>query len=205
VGSPCRCFGPLCAHASVPLSRGPRSPVPPPPPSTACLRRPRTRTPRSPRPRRHPAPNRHPDPLYKSPHTPLPPTSLISPLPTHPSCARRFFKPARASPSPGPLRPNSSPVELNRYPRSCSASVTPSLVLIPTPPEVNFPARFSLLSPPFPLFRQLVAVIIGSGPTSSNRVRPANRRRPVPCSPTRSRRLWPWRSRRAHCRGRRRS
>ncbi|PWZ56646.1 hypothetical protein Zm00014a_003706 [Zea mays] len=23
--------------------------------------------------RRHPAPNRHPDPLYKSPHTPLPP------------------------------------------------------------------------------------------------------------------------------------
>jgi hypothetical protein len=35
----------------------------------------------------------------------------------------------------------------------------------------------------------------------SNRVRPANRSRPVPCSPARSRRLRPWRSRRAHCRG----
>jgi hypothetical protein len=139
------------------LSHGPRSPVPPPPPSTARLRGPRARTPRSPRPRRHPTPNRHPNPLYKSPHTPLPPASLISPLPTHPSCARRFFKSAGASPSPGPLRPNSSPVEIDRRPRSCSATIMPNPVLIPAPPEVNFPAGLSLLSPPFPLFRQLVA------------------------------------------------
>jgi hypothetical protein len=91
----------------------------------------------------------------RTPH--FPPASLISPLPTHPSCARRFFKPAGASPSPGPLRPNSSPVELDRRPRSCSATVMPSPVLIPAPPEVNFPAGLSLLSPPFPLFCQLVA------------------------------------------------
>jgi hypothetical protein len=44
-----------------------------PPPSTARLRGPRARTPRSPRPRHHPAPNQHPDPLYKSPHTPTSP------------------------------------------------------------------------------------------------------------------------------------
>jgi hypothetical protein len=93
-----------------------------------------------------------------SPRTPhFPPASLISPLPTHPSCARRFFKPVGASQSPGPLRLNSSPVELGRRPRSCSATVTPSLALIPAPPEVNFPTGLSLLSPPFPLFRQLVA------------------------------------------------
>jgi hypothetical protein len=72
VGSPCRRFGLSCAHASVPLSRGPRSSVPPPP-STARLHGPSARTLRSPRPRRHPAPNRHLDHLYKSPHTPLPP------------------------------------------------------------------------------------------------------------------------------------
>jgi hypothetical protein len=42
VGSPCRRFGLLCARASVPLSRGPRSPVPPHPPSTARLRGPCT-------------------------------------------------------------------------------------------------------------------------------------------------------------------
>jgi hypothetical protein len=155
VGSPCRCFGPLCARASVPLSHGPRSPVPPlllqP---LACADR--AHTPRSPRPRRHLAPNRHPDPSTspRTPHFPL--ASLISPLRTHPSFARRFFKPAGASPSPGPLRPNSSLVELGRRPRSCSATVTPSPVLIPAPPEVNFPAGLSLLSPPFPLFRLLV-------------------------------------------------
>jgi hypothetical protein len=92
-----------------------------------------------------------------SPRTPhFPPASLISPLPTHPSCTCRFFKPTGASPSPGPLRPNSSPVELGRRPRSCCATVKPSPVLIPAPPEVNFPAGLSLLSPPFPLFHQLV-------------------------------------------------
>src|SRR5689334_1971414 len=56
--------------------------------------------------------------------------------------------------SSGPI---SSPVELDRHPRSCSATITPSLALVPAPPEVNFPAGLSLLSPPFPLFRQLVA------------------------------------------------
>jgi hypothetical protein len=73
VGSPSWRFGPLCARASMPLSRGLRLPVPPPPPSTACLRGPRAHTPRLLRPHRHPAPNRHRDPLYKSPHTRLPP------------------------------------------------------------------------------------------------------------------------------------
>jgi hypothetical protein len=101
VGSPCRRFGPLCASASVPLSRGPRSPVPPPPPSTACLRGPRARTPRSSCPRRHLAQNRHPDPLYKSPHTPLSPclahfTSTHSPeLRASVLQARRSFPFAR--------------------------------------------------------------------------------------------------------------
>jgi hypothetical protein len=105
-----------------------------------------------------------PDPLYKSPHTPLPPASLISPLPTHPSCARPFFKLAGASPSPDPLHLNSSPVELGHSPRSCSghsprscsATVRPSHAIVPAPPKVYFPARPSLLSPPFSRFRRLV-------------------------------------------------
>jgi hypothetical protein len=156
VGSPCRRFDPLCARASVSLSRGPAHQSPPPPPSTARLHGPRARTSRSLRPRHHPAPNWHPDPLYNPPHTQLSPALLISPLPTHPSCARRFFKPAGSSPSPGPLRSNWSLVELGRRPRSCSATMAPSPVLIPAPSEVNFPAGLSLFSPPFPLFRQLV-------------------------------------------------
>jgi hypothetical protein len=153
-GSPYRRFSPLCARTYVPLSRRPHSPVPPPPPSTARLRGPRARTPRSPRPRRHPAPNRHHDPSTSPRTAHFPPASLISPLPTHPSCTRRFFKPIGASPSLGPMRPNSSSVELGRHPRSCSAT---GLVLIPAPTEVNFPAGLSLLSPPFPLFHQLIA------------------------------------------------
>jgi hypothetical protein len=56
----------------VPLFRDPACPSLSPP-STARLRGPHARTPRSPRPRRHPAPNRHPDPLFKSPHTPTSP------------------------------------------------------------------------------------------------------------------------------------
>ena len=81
VGSPCRRFSLLCARASMPLSRGPRSPVPPPP-STAHMREPRTRTPRSPRPRRHPAPNRHPTPSTspRTPHFPLPLSFRLCPL-----------------------------------------------------------------------------------------------------------------------------
>jgi hypothetical protein len=145
------------------------------PPSTARRHGPRARTPRLSRPRRHLAPNRHPDPLYKSPHTPLPPASFISPLPTHPSCARLFFKLAGACPSPGPLRPIPSPVELGRRPRSCSATVMPSPTLVPAPPEVNFPAGPSLFSPPSSLFCRLVA---GDRRYRSRAVKP----RP-PCQP----------------------
>jgi hypothetical protein len=180
VGSPCRRFGPLCARASVPLYHGPRSPVPPPPPSTARLRGPRARTPRSSRPRRHPAPNRHPDPLYKSPHTPLPPclahfTSAHSPelrAPVHQ--ARRSFPVARP-PAPefvvGRAWLPSAIVLRHRY---------ASLVLIPAPPEVNFPAGLSLLSPPFPLFRQLV---VGDRRFRSRAVEPSPSGQPQsPCA-----------------------
>jgi hypothetical protein len=52
-----------------------------------------------------------------SPRTaPPPPASLISPLPTHLSCPRPFFKLTEASPSPGLLCPNPPPVELGRRP-----------------------------------------------------------------------------------------
>jgi hypothetical protein len=152
-----RPVGTLGRYALARLCHCPCSLVPPPPPSTARLvdhahaRRDR---------RAHVATQLQTGTLttstsLRTPH--FPPASLILPLPTHPSCVRRFFKPPRASPSPGPLRQNSSPVELGRHPRSCSATVTPSLVLIPAPPEVNFPVGLSLLSPTFPLFRQLVA------------------------------------------------
>jgi hypothetical protein len=109
VGSPCRCFGPSSARTSVPLSRGPHSPVPSPllQPLTcadhthACRDR-----------RAHVATQLqtgNPTPST-SPHTPPPPpASHISPLPTHPSCAHPFFKLAGASPSPGLLRPNPPP------------------------------------------------------------------------------------------------
>jgi hypothetical protein len=96
-------------------------------------------------------------PLQVPTHPHFPPVSLISPLPTHPSCARPFFKLVGAPPSPGPLRPNLSPVELGRRPRPCSATVRPSLAIVPAPPEVNFPAGPSLLSPPFSMSHRLVA------------------------------------------------
>jgi hypothetical protein len=128
-----------------------------PPPSIARLCGPHARTPRSSRPCRHPAPNRHPDPLYKSPHTPPPPASLILPLHTHPSCAQSFFKLTGASPSPGPLRPNPPPVELSHRPRPCSATVRHNLAIVPAPPKVNFPAGPPFLSLPFSLSHRLVA------------------------------------------------
>jgi hypothetical protein len=75
-----------------------------------------------------------------SPRTPPPPpASLISPLHTYPSCAHPFFKPAGASPSPGPLRPNPRPVEIDHHPRPCSATVRHNLAIVPAPPKVNFP------------------------------------------------------------------
>jgi hypothetical protein len=148
VGSPFQHFGRLCARASVPLSHGPRSPVPPLPPSTARLRGPHARTPRSLRPRRDPAPNRHPDPLYKSPHTPLPPclahfSSAHSPELRAPVLqARRSFPVARP-PAPefvvGRARPSSAIVLCHRYaqprPHPCST-------------RGEFPCRtFSSISP----------------------------------------------------------
>jgi hypothetical protein len=136
----CRCStGPACQSLS--------------PPSTARLRGPCARTPRSPRPRRHPAQNRHPDPLFKCPRTPPPPASLISPLHTHPSCAHPFFKVAGASPPPGLLCPNPPPVELSHLPRPCSATVSHILAIVPAPPKVNFPAGPPFLSPLFSLSR----------------------------------------------------
>jgi hypothetical protein len=66
----CRCSaGPTCQFLS--------------PPSTARLRGPHARTPRSPRLCRHPTPNLHPNPLFTSSHTPT------SPCLTH-------FAPARS-------------------------------------------------------------------------------------------------------------
>jgi hypothetical protein len=72
MGSPCRCFGPLYARASVLLFHGPRSPVPPPSFNRSPARTARTHAEIA-APCRHPAPNQHPDPLYKSPHTPTSP------------------------------------------------------------------------------------------------------------------------------------
>jgi hypothetical protein len=147
---------PVGASAYYALTRLCRYPVGPAcqslrPPSTARLHGPRASTPRC-----HLALNRHPDPLYKSPHTPLPPclahfTSAHSPKLRAPVLqARRSFPVARPSAS------DSSPVELARRPRSCSATVTPSLSLVPAPPEVNLFAGPSLLSPPSSLFCRLV-------------------------------------------------
>jgi hypothetical protein len=133
----------------MPLSRELRSPVPPPPPSTARLRGPRAHTPRSPRPRRHLAPNRHPDPLYKSPHTPLPPclthfTFAHSPKLHAPVLqARRSFLIARPPAHEfvaGRARPLSSIVLRHRYAQPC-------------PHPCSTQGEF----PPFPLFCQLVA------------------------------------------------
>jgi hypothetical protein len=85
------------------------------PPSTALVRGPRARTPRSPRPRRHPAPNRHPDPLSKSPHTP------ISPCFTH-------FAPAHSPELRAPVLQArwSFPVAMPPAPESTAGRARPS-------------------------------------------------------------------------------
>jgi hypothetical protein len=129
----------------------------PPPPSTARLRGPRARMPRSPCPHCHPAPNRHPDPLYKSPHTPNSPCIAHFASTHSPELRAPVLQAHWSSPVASPLRPNSSPVELDHRPRPCSATVMPSLAIVPAPPEVNFPTRPSLLSPPFSLSHRLVA------------------------------------------------
>jgi hypothetical protein len=102
------------------------------------------------RPRRHLAPNRHPDPLYKSPHTPLPPC-LTHFAPAHsPELrglvlqARRSFPVARP-PTPefivGRARPPSAIVLRHRH-------AQPRPRLCPTRGE--FPRQtFSSLSPIF--------------------------------------------------------
>jgi hypothetical protein len=114
VGTPCRRFGLSCARASMPLSHVPRSSVPSPLlQPLACVDRAHARQDC----RAHVATQLQtgtPTPSTSPCTPPLPPALLISPLPTHPSCARPFFKLAGASPSPSPLRPNSSPVELDR-------------------------------------------------------------------------------------------
>jgi hypothetical protein len=93
-----------------------------------------------------------------SPRTPsLPPASLISPLHTHPSCARPFFKLAGASPSLGLQRLNPPPAELSHRPRPRSTIIRHSLVVVLAPPKVNFPTGPLFLSPSFSLFHQLVA------------------------------------------------
>jgi hypothetical protein len=89
--------------------------------------------------------------------THFPSASFISPLHTHSSCARPFFKLVGAPPSPGFLRPNPPPVELDRRPRPCSATARQSLVVVFASPKVNFPTGLLLLSPSFSLFRQLAA------------------------------------------------
>ena len=156
VGSPCRPFGPSCARASVLLSRGPRSPVPSPLlQQLACADRAHARRDR----RAHIATQLQtgtPTPSTSPRTHPSPPASLISPLPTHLSCAHPLFNLAGASPSPGLLRPNLPPVELGRRRRPCSATVRHSLGTVPAPPEVNFPAGPSFLSPLFSLSHRLV-------------------------------------------------
>jgi hypothetical protein len=85
-----------------------------PPPSTARLRGPRARTPRSPRPRRHLAPNRHPDPLYKSPHIPTSPclthfASAHSPELRAPVFQARRSFPIDRPPAPEPIAGRARP------------------------------------------------------------------------------------------------
>ncbi|PWZ07178.1 hypothetical protein Zm00014a_002370, partial [Zea mays] len=138
-----------CARASVPLSRGPRSPVPPPPPSTAHQRGPRARTPRSPRPRRHPSPNRHPDPLYKSPHTPLPLCLAHFTFAHSPKLRAPVLQARRSFPVARPPAPKFVAGRAQLLSAIVLRTVTPSLVLVPAPPEVNFPVVLSLLSPHF--------------------------------------------------------
>jgi hypothetical protein len=185
----------------VSLTRGPRSPVPSPPLSTARLSGPRACTSRSSRPRRHPAPDRHPDPLYKSPHTSTSPclahfASAHSPELRAPAfIARRSFPVAR------PPVPESSTGRA----RSRSATVLRHRQAQPRhrsrPTRGEFPRRTFSLSPVFfvpSISRRYQYRVVEPRP-------PANRNRPVPSSPVRSRRLRPWRSCRARDHGRRRS
>jgi hypothetical protein len=88
---------------------------------------------------------------------PPPPASLISPLHAHSSYAHPFFKLVGASPSPGVLRPNPPPVELDHRPRPCFATVKHNLAIVPAPPKVIFPTRPPFLSPLFSLSHRLVA------------------------------------------------
>jgi hypothetical protein len=194
----------VCLRVCVAVQWAPLT-SPSPPPSTARLRGPHARTPRSPRPRRHPTPNRHPDPLYKSPHTPTS-SCLAHFAPAHspklraPVLQARQSFPVARPPAPesaaGRARPP-SPTVLHHHQaqprhRSC-------------PTQGEFPAGPPFLFPLFSLSRRLV--------TGDRRYRyraveprpPTNRNRPVPSLPARSHRLRSWRSRCARDQGRRRS
>jgi hypothetical protein len=81
---------------------------PSPPPSTARLRGPHARTPRSSRPRRHPAPNRHPTPST-SPRIPPPPPCLAHFAPTHsPELRAPVLQARRSFPIARPPAPESA-------------------------------------------------------------------------------------------------
>jgi hypothetical protein len=157
VGPPCRCPGPLLARACVSLFCGPRLLVPLPSFNRSPAWTARTHTdiavPMSPPSAK---PSSRPPPQVPT-HTHFPSASLISPLHTHLSCARPFFKLVGASSSPGLLRPNPPPVEPDHCPRPYSATARHSLAVVLASPEVNFPTGLLLLSPLFSLFRQLAA------------------------------------------------
>jgi hypothetical protein len=149
MGSPCWRPGLSCVCVSVSLFSGPRSPVLLPLlQPLACADRTHARRDRH----AHVATQRltgTPTPSTSPRIPPPPPASLISPLHTHPSCAHPFFKLARASPSPGPLRPNPPPVELDHRPRPCCTTIRHNLAIVPAPPKVNFPPDLLFYFPCF--------------------------------------------------------
>jgi hypothetical protein len=143
VVSPCRRFGPLCTHASVPCPVGPaRQSLPLLLQPLACADRAHARRDCL------PAPNRHPDPLYKSPHTPLPHclahfTSAHSPELRAPVLQARRSFPITRPPAPefvaGRARPPSAIMLRHRYTQPCPH---------PCSTRGEFPHRtFSSLSP----------------------------------------------------------
>jgi hypothetical protein len=157
VGSHCRRFGSSCARASVPLSRGPRSPV------LSPLLQPLAYADRA-----HARRDRHahvttqlqtstPTPST-SPRTPPPPPCLAHFASAHSSELRApAFQAHRSFPVARPPAPES----ITGRARPPSATVLHhhqhSLATVPAPTEVNFPAGPSFLSPPFSLSRRLVA------------------------------------------------
>jgi hypothetical protein len=134
VGSPCRRFGPSCARATVSLSHGPRSPVPPPP----------RRQPRAQLQTGTPAPS-------TSPRTPPPPPCLAHFATAHsPELRAPVFqarwsfpvaRPPASEPAAGRARPPSVTVLHHRHAQPRHRS---------RPTRGEFPHRtFFSLSPVF--------------------------------------------------------